>query len=76
MCFFPIQDVALGGWQLKHYCGDNETSYKFHRTLHLKPQQYVTVSYITLHYIVLTFTRTCMYLHLHYIVLYLTTHGY
>jgi lamin B len=24
-------------------CGDDETTYKFHRTLHLKPQQYVTV---------------------------------
>lgn len=37
------KEVALGGWQVRHVCGDNETTYKFHRTLHLKPQQYVTV---------------------------------
>jgi hypothetical protein len=36
--------VALGGWQLKHVVGGQETAYKFHRSLHIKPQQTITVS--------------------------------
>ena len=41
-CF--VQDLAIGGWQLKHTAGDQEATYKFHRALHLKPDASVTVS--------------------------------
>lgn len=37
------KEVSLGGWQLKHVCGEQEALYKFHRTSHVKPQQTVTV---------------------------------
>nr|AEP27819.1 Hau-lamin2 [Helobdella sp. Austin] len=37
------KELALGGWQLKHSSGDNETTYKFHRNLLLKPGSTVTV---------------------------------
>jgi len=37
------KDVALGNWQIKHVASDNETIYKFHRSVHLKPETSVTV---------------------------------
>jgi len=37
------KEVSLAGWQLKHTGGGQETTYKFHRTVHIKPQQYITV---------------------------------
>ena len=41
----PLKDVAIGGWQLKHSAGEeDETTYKFHRSVHIKPGAYVTVS--------------------------------
>jgi len=39
-----MQEVAVGNWQLKHVAGDKESTYKFYRSLHIKPQQTVTVS--------------------------------
>ena len=37
--------MSIGGWQLKHSAGEeDETTYKFHRNVHLKPGAYVTVS--------------------------------
>ncbi|XP_071118267.1 lamin Dm0-like [Haliotis cracherodii] len=35
--------VNIGGWQLKHTAGDDETVYKFHRNVSAKPGQDVTV---------------------------------
>lgn len=37
------KEMAVGGWQVKVLSGDNETIYKFHRTLHVKPGQSVTI---------------------------------
>lgn len=37
------KDVSLGNWQLRHIAGDEETTYKFHRSVHIKPGAYVTV---------------------------------
>lgn len=37
------KDHSLGGWQLVHSAGEEETSFKFHRTLSLKPGATVTV---------------------------------
>jgi len=38
------KDESLGGWQIKHTAGeDQETVYKFHRSVHLKGNSYVTV---------------------------------
>ena len=37
------EDVAMSGWKLMHKCGDDETIYKFHRTLHIKAKEYCTV---------------------------------
>ncbi|ELU01357.1 hypothetical protein CAPTEDRAFT_182411 [Capitella teleta] len=37
------KDHSLGGWQLVHTAGEEETSFKFHRTLNLKPGATVTV---------------------------------
>jgi len=37
------KDVHLGGWQLKHVAGDDETVYKFHRSVLLKAGQTLTV---------------------------------
>ncbi len=38
-----LQDQSLGSWQLKHSTGEEETAYKFHRSVHIKPGTYVTV---------------------------------
>lgn len=37
------KEVSLAGWLLKHTGGGQETTYKFHRTVHIKPQQYITI---------------------------------
>eukprot|EP00745_Piridium_sociabile_P044901 TRINITY_DN9563_c0_g1_i1.p1 TRINITY_DN9563_c0_g1~~TRINITY_DN9563_c0_g1_i1.p1 ORF type:complete len:607 (-),score=172.55 TRINITY_DN9563_c0_g1_i1:775-2595(-) len=37
------KDIAVGGWQLQHTSGDQETSFKFHRSLVIKPGKTVTV---------------------------------
>ncbi|XP_013378743.1 lamin-B1 isoform X2 [Lingula anatina] len=37
------KDVHLGGWQLKHVAGDQETTHKFHRSLNLKVGATTTV---------------------------------
>ncbi|KAJ8304166.1 hypothetical protein KUTeg_017749 [Tegillarca granosa] len=36
-------DIAVGGWQLKHTAGDQETTYKFHRNLLLRAGETCTV---------------------------------
>ena len=36
--------MAVGGWQVKHTAGDEDNTYKFHRSLHIKPNETVTVS--------------------------------
>lgn len=33
----------MGNWQLVRTAGDNETSFKFHRSVKIEPQGYVTV---------------------------------
>lgn len=38
-----LQDMALGGWQLKQVAGDQERAYKFNRNVNLKAQQSITV---------------------------------
>ena len=49
--FCSLKDVAIGGWQLKHSAGEeDETTYKFHRSVHIKPGAYVTVSSANLLY--------------------------
>ncbi|KAJ8956398.1 hypothetical protein NQ318_015136 [Aromia moschata] len=37
------QEMALGGWQVVRRVGDNETQFKFHRSLKLEPNGYVTI---------------------------------
>lgn len=37
------KDMSIGGWQLVRKVGDQEISYKFHRTVHCKAGQYTTV---------------------------------
>ncbi|KAL8577274.1 hypothetical protein ACOMHN_062783 [Nucella lapillus] len=37
------KDVALGSWQLQHTSGEQETTFKFHRSLVVKPGRTVTV---------------------------------
>ncbi|XP_076443906.1 lamin-B1.S-like [Babylonia areolata] len=37
------KDVALGSWQLQHTAGEQDTSFKFHRSLVVKPGKTVTV---------------------------------
>ncbi|XP_049824434.1 lamin Dm0 isoform X2 [Aethina tumida] len=37
------QEVAIGGWQVVRRSGDNETVYKFHRSLKLEPKGTVTI---------------------------------
>ncbi|XP_074649921.1 lamin Dm0-like isoform X2 [Tubulanus polymorphus] len=37
------KDHSLGGWQLKHTAGTQETTFKFHRSLVLKAGQHCTV---------------------------------
>ncbi|KAJ8980393.1 hypothetical protein NQ317_009387 [Molorchus minor] len=37
------QEVALGGWQVVRRVGDDETLFKFHRSLKLEPNGYVTI---------------------------------
>jgi lamin B len=37
------KDQSLGSWQLKHTAGEQETVFKFHRSLHMKPGAYATV---------------------------------
>lgn len=36
-------EVAIGGWQLKRAAGENETIFKFHRTVKIEPKGTVTV---------------------------------
>ena len=36
--------MSLGGWQLKHVSGEDETVYKFHRSVNIKAGEHVTVS--------------------------------
>lgn len=37
------KDESLGGWTLKHSVGEEETVYKFHRSVHLKANSSITV---------------------------------
>lgn len=37
------KEVQMGNWQLKHVAGDEESTYKFHRTLRIAPQQTITI---------------------------------
>jgi lamin B len=37
------KEINLGGWQLKHTVGDQETIHKFHRQTKIEPQGYITV---------------------------------
>jgi predicted nucleic acid-binding Zn-ribbon protein len=37
------KDVSIGGWLLRHTVGDDETTYKFHRSVLLKAQHELTV---------------------------------
>lgn len=37
------QEVALGGWQVIRRVGDDETQFKFHRSLKLEGNGYVTI---------------------------------
>lgn len=37
------KDVSVGSWQLKHVAGDSESTFKFHRSVVLKPQQTITI---------------------------------
>lgn len=37
------KEISIGGWQLKHDAGDDETVFKFHRQAVLKPGSSVTV---------------------------------
>ncbi|XP_056639652.1 lamin Dm0-like [Diorhabda sublineata] len=37
------QEIALGGWQVIRRAGDEETTYKFHRSLKLEGNGYVTI---------------------------------
>ncbi|CAH1987159.1 unnamed protein product [Acanthoscelides obtectus] len=37
------QEVALGGWQVVRKSGENETQFKFHRSLKLEGNGYVTI---------------------------------
>jgi lamin B len=37
------KEQSLGGWQLKHTVGEQETFYKFHRSTNLKGQAHITV---------------------------------
>lgn len=36
-------EIAIGAWQLKRSSGDNETSFKFHRSVKVEPKGVVTV---------------------------------
>lgn len=36
-------EIAIGGWQLKRASGDNETVFKFHRSVKVEPKGCVTV---------------------------------
>lgn len=37
------KDVAIGSWQLQHTAGEQETTFKFHRSVVVKPGRTVTV---------------------------------
>lgn len=37
------KEVPIGGWQLVRHAGDKETNFKFHRSIIIKPNAYVTV---------------------------------
>lgn len=37
------KEVALGGWQVLRKAGDNEIVFKFHRTVKIEPNSYVTI---------------------------------
>lgn len=37
------KEVQIGGWQLLRQAGSNETSFKFHRSVKIDPNGYVTV---------------------------------
>ena len=39
-------EVSMSGWKVLHRCGEEETIYKFHRTLHIKAKEYCTVRYL------------------------------
>lgn len=36
-------EIQIGGWQLQHQCGSNETMFKFHRSVKIDGNGYVTV---------------------------------
>lgn len=36
-------EIQIGGWQLQHQCGTNETNFKFHRSVKIDGNGYVTV---------------------------------
>lgn len=36
-------EIAIGGWQLKRSSGENETTFKFHRSVKIEPKGNVTV---------------------------------
>lgn len=36
-------EIAIGGWQLKRASGENETTFKFHRSVKVEPKGVVTV---------------------------------
>ena len=38
------QDIAIGGWTLKHTAGEQETVFKFHRSAKIAAKASVTVS--------------------------------
>ncbi|XP_023212196.1 lamin Dm0-like, partial [Centruroides sculpturatus] len=37
------KEVPIGGWQIIRHAGDKETNFKFHRSIVIKPNTYVTV---------------------------------
>ena len=45
LCCLFDQDISIGTWQLQHTAGEQETTFKFHRSLVVKAGKTVTVSY-------------------------------
>ncbi|KAF5291757.1 hypothetical protein FQA39_LY14245 [Lamprigera yunnana] len=37
------KEIAIGSWQILRKAGDSETSYRFHRTVKIEPNGYITI---------------------------------
>ena len=55
------QDISIGTWQLQHTAGEQETTFKFHRSLVVKAGKAVTVSHAVYSSFSLSFLKYFLY---------------